>query len=91
MSGLPVQRKQCATCIYKPGSPLDLRKLENDVRDRAMPGHFARYRICHHSTEAVCRGFWNRHRANCSPLQLAERLGVVEFVDHDTMEVKLNG
>ena len=28
-----VQRKACATCIYRKDSPLDLKKLENDVRD----------------------------------------------------------
>ena len=28
-----VQRKQCSTCIYRPDSPLDINRLEDEIRD----------------------------------------------------------
>ena len=75
-----VKAKACETCIYKRSSPLDINELEAQVADRYMPGHFERYRACHHSDDAVCRGFWNRHRDDCTPTQIAQRLGIVRFV-----------
>lgn len=82
---LRVQSKMCSTCIYRKNSPLDLARLENEVRDKHMPEHFARFRACHHvdSNDVVCRGFWNRHAENCTPTQIASRLGLVEFVKED--------
>jgi len=44
-----VQKRMCATCIYRPDSTLNLEKLENDVRDKNMVGFFSGYRVCHHS------------------------------------------
>jgi hypothetical protein len=76
-----VQRKACATCIYRKDSSLDIRKLENDVRDPHMG--FKGHRICHHSKSACCRGFWNRHKNEFPAGQLAQRLGFVEFVSDD--------
>ena len=81
-----VQAKLCATCIYRKGSPLDLRKLENDVRDPHMG--FRGHRVCHHSRDVCCRGFWNRHKDAFPAGQIAQRLGVVEFVDVDTLARK---
>lgn len=77
-----VKRKACATCIYRKDSPLNLTKLENDVRDKF--GGFEGYRVCHHSTRgsgACCRGFWNRHKWKFAAGQIAQRLGMVEYVD----------
>ena len=77
-----VKRKACATCIYRKDSPLDIRKLENDVRDNY--GGFKGYRVCHLSTRgsgACCRGFWNRHKWKFAAGQIAQRLGLVEYVD----------
>lgn len=82
--GLRVQDRQCATCIYRPDSPLDLKKLEADVADPKMAGYFVGPRICHHSTTAVCRGFWNRHKDDFTAGQIAQRLNVVAFVRDDT-------
>lgn len=42
-----VQKRMCDTCIYRAGSPLDLEKLEGDVRDRF--GGF-----CGHITPMMC-------------------------------------
>jgi hypothetical protein len=78
-----VQRKMCATCIYRPDSTLDIKKLENDVRDKYMG--FRGHRICHHSKDACCRGFWDRHKDAFALGQVAQRLGMVTFVTVDTL------
>ena len=64
-----VQKKQCSTCIYRKDSPLDLKKLEAEIRDehRGFKGH----RVCHNSENACCRGFWNRHRDEFAGGQIA--------------------
>jgi hypothetical protein len=74
-----VQAKSCATCIYRKDSPLNLKKLEADVADKY--GGFHSFRVCHHSKDACCRGFWNRHRDKFALGQIAQRLGLVEFVE----------
>jgi hypothetical protein len=45
-----------------------------------MVGFFVGYRICHHSEDVCCRGFWNRHSEHFTLGQIAKRLGMVEFV-----------
>lgn len=77
--GFPVQAKRCPTCIYRKDSPLDLRKLEADVADRF--GGFKGFRICHHSEDVCCRGFWDHHKDEFAAGQIAQRLGLVVFVD----------
>lgn len=77
-----VRRTKCATCIYRKDSPLDLDKLEADVRDPHVG--FRTFRACHHhhpDTDVCCRGFWNAHRDEFTAGQLAQRLGLVEEVD----------
>jgi len=71
----------CATCIYRPDSPLDLRRLENAIRDNY--GGFKDYRVCHHSDDVCCRGFWLHHKNKFAMGQIAQRLNCVEFVDVD--------
>ena len=77
-----VQQKQCDTCIYRKDSSLDIESLEEQVRDKYMG--FKGHRICHHSTKSTgdlcCRGFWNRHKDEFQAGQIAQRLGMVEFV-----------
>jgi hypothetical protein len=82
-----VQKKQCSTCIYRKDSPLDLDKLEDEVRDESTG--FKAHRICHNSDNenACCRGFWNRHRDEFPGGQIAQRLGLVEFV-HDDIDAE---
>ena len=77
-TGFQVQAKACITCIYRKDSPLDLRKLEGEIADKY--GGFHGYRICHHSGDACCRGFWNRHKDKFAMGQIAQRLGFVRFV-----------
>lgn len=84
-----VQARMCATCIYRPDSTLSIQKLEADVADPRMPGHFSGYRECHHAKRGsgvCCRGFWEAHKDHFDAGQLAQRLGVVRFVDVDVME-----
>lgn len=71
--------RACRTCIYRKDSPLALKALEAAIADKHGCG-FSGYRICHHSEEACCRGFWNRHRDAFAAGQIAQRLGLVQFV-----------
>ncbi len=82
MSGFRVMAKQCATCIYRKDSPLDIKKLEAQIKDRFMG--FRTYRQCHHSRKGntgCCRGFWNRHKDEFPAGQIAQRLNCVVFVN----------
>lgn len=81
-----VQSKACSTCIYRKDSPLDLNKLEADVADPNMKGFFKGHRICHHSDDVCCRGFWNKHKNDFTMGQIAQRLNMVEFVEVDTLK-----
>lgn len=79
-----VQQRMCPSCIYRPDSPLDLKKLEDDVRDPYMG--FKGHRICHHSKDVCCRGFWEAHKDEFQAGQIAQRLGLVQFVDVDILK-----
>jgi hypothetical protein len=80
-----VQQKPCRSCIYRTESPLDLSRLEAAIADPQMPGFFTTYRVCHHSEDVCCAGFWARHRDAFTLGQVAQRLGVVEYVQVDTL------
>jgi hypothetical protein len=81
-----VQRKMCESCIYKPDSPLDIKHLESQIADRF--GGFKGHRVCHHSTDACCSGFWRRHKDKFPLGQIAQRLGMVVFVEEDEVAMK---
>ena len=83
---LRVQRRMCVTCIYRDDSPLNIKALEARIRDPY--GGFSGYRVCHHSNDACCRGFWNRHKWEFALGQIAQRLKLVEYVDDDTLGSK---
>ena len=85
---MKVAAKQCKTCIYRPGSPLDIEQLEAQVADSYIPGSFKGHRICHHFEDAAdddvcCRGFWDRHKNNFNLGRIAQRLGFVEMVSDE--------
>ena len=82
---LRVQRRQCETCIYRNDSPLDIKQLEKQIADPRVKGHFKGHRICHHSEDAVCAGFWARHKDHFDIGQVAQRMGLVQLVDDDTI------
>ena len=77
-----VRKTRCPTCIYRKASPINIERLENEVKDRFG---FRGYRICHHTEDACCRGFWNRHKDEFQVGQIAQRLGFVEETDEDIM------
>jgi hypothetical protein len=79
-----VQRRQCSTCIYRSDSPLDLEELEAAVADKY--GGFKSHRVCHHSKDVCCAGFWARHKNEFPVGQVAQRLKLVEFVDVDVLK-----
>lgn len=78
-NGFEVQKTMCATCIYRPDSPLNLKHLEREALKRDS------YRQCHHSKTACCNGFWSKHKNNFNLGRIAQRLGVVTFVQHDVL------
>ena len=78
-----VQNKLCKTCIYRADLFWDLEKFEAQVKDEYVG--FKSFRVCHHSKNACCRGFWNAHKDHFQLGQLAQRLGSVEFVDDDVL------
>ena len=83
--GFRVQRKRCATCIYREDCALDIQRLEDEVKDRY--GFFESHRQCHHTNEnpACCRGFWDLHKDEFQAGQIAQRLDMVIFVDVDEL------
>lgn len=82
-SGFRVQRSMCATCIFRPDSPLDVERLLSDISD--PHGGFRGHRICHHSADACCAGFWVRHKNEFPMGQIAQRLKMVSMVDDDVL------
>ena len=77
--GFKVMATPCKTCIYRKDSPLDIKKLEADVRDTYTG--FNGYRICHHHDTACCRGFWDRYKHEFQMGRIAQRLNAVNYVE----------
>lgn len=79
----PVMARPCKTCIYRKswvGTPV--KALEDQVRDPHMG--FKGFRVCHsqkRNGKACCRGFWNRHKWEFAAGQIAQRLGLVAYVE----------
>ena len=71
----------CRTCVFRPGNLMYL----NEGRVKGMVEKATKEDGCItcHCTldgdEAVCRGFFDKHAT--APLQIAERLGHVKFVE----------
>jgi hypothetical protein len=79
-----VMRRRCKTCIYRKGLGWNLKKLEGDVADRRMKGFFSGFRVCHSQKlggNACCRGFWDHHKWRFTLGQIAQRFGLVEYVE----------
>lgn len=83
-----VQRKMCKTCIYgsHSASRTSFVQLEAELADPSMPGFFTGHRVCHHSTGVCCAGFWRRWKHRFALGQIAQRLGLVTFVNEDTLK-----
>ena len=81
MTGFQVLAQACETCIYRKDSPMNLQELEDQVRDPHIG--FRGHRVCHYTADVCCRGFWNAHKNEFPAGQIAQRIGVVEFVPMD--------
>lgn len=83
---IEVQKKMCSTCIFRPHCADMLPGLLKQIEDPCMKGHFKGFRVCHHSSTACCRGFWERFKDHFDLGQIAQRLKVVAFVEHDNQK-----
>lgn len=77
-----VCRQLCETCVFRPDNLMRLEPgrlvamvAETKANESAIICHSTLYRD--HVDNAVCRGFYDRHPTQ--PLQIAERLGLIEF------------
>jgi hypothetical protein len=75
-----VRSKMCDTCIFRPGNLMSLRegRVEQMIEDSGDDGCIPCHDMLDCKKQAVCRGFWKKHKNQI--LQIAERLGFVEFV-----------
>lgn len=80
-----VLTEMCPTCVFRPGNLMQLKsgRLAGMVREATanescIPCHSTLY---NGRDNAVCRGFFDRHKTQ--PLQIAERLVMVEEVTLD--------
>lgn len=83
-----VALEQCSTCIFRPGNLMHLNpgRLAEMVKDvRAKEG----YVTCHDTLDlplrqrVICRGSFDRFKTQI--IQMAERMGFIEWVDLDLM------
>ncbi len=86
-NGPRVLDAKCATCIFRPGNPMDLRpgRVKGMVRDSLAGGGFI---TCHATLpyagtgaeSAVCRGFFDAHGWASNVLRVWSRLGGFDYV-----------
>lgn len=79
-----VRKRQCSTCIFRPGNLMHLveGRVDQMVADATaeqscIPCHAHLHEGA--PIEPVCRGFFDRHAT--TPLQVAERLDLITWVD----------
>jgi len=76
-----IQKQMCDTCIFRPGN---LMRLQPGTVEELVAGSVKNNAAipCHQTLgggNSVCRGFFDRHKTG--PLQIAERLGIIEVGD----------
>jgi hypothetical protein len=76
-----VCKTMCTTCVFRPGNlmHLDVGRLAQMVQEACAEESAI---TCHSTLDgdnAVCFGFFERHATQ--PLQVAERLGMIEWDD----------
>ena len=75
-----VRRSMCPTCVFRPGNLMHLHpgRLEGMVEDiTANDGVIPCHQHLNEPITPVCRGQFDRHKGQT--LQIAERLGVIEW------------
>lgn len=80
-----IMAQRCPTCIFRPGNLMDLEpgRVADMVREAKRRDSAI---ICHETLggyKALCRGFFDKHYT--TPLQIADRLGYIEFVSNTSL------
>jgi hypothetical protein len=76
-----VMDRMCDTCIFRRGNKMHLQDGRVDEMVASATKSDSTI-ICHETLDgahAACRGFFDRHAT--APLQIAERLGFIEWVE----------
>lgn len=79
-----VLSEMCSTCVFRPGNLMDLEpgRVAGMVREAKEADSTI---VCHSTLymegidHAACRGFFDRHKT--TPLQIAERMDLITFVE----------
>lgn len=81
----------CPTCVFRPGNQMRLsagrlREMIDEAvkRESCIPCHWQIFYVDGEPQDACCRGFFDRHPTQ--PLQIADRLGLVQFIDPEPKE-----
>ena len=74
-------KRMCSTCVFRPGNLMHLEpgRVDGMVADAVASDSTI---VCHQTLDgpnAGCRGFYDRHAT--PPLQIAVRLGMVEWTE----------
>jgi hypothetical protein len=92
---MKVLTEQCATCIFRPGNLMHLhpqRVKQMVVACKAVDGYIPCHETMQYEDEdsdeyratmdsPVCRGFYDAYPGLGQIIRIAERLGMIEFVD----------
>jgi hypothetical protein len=78
--------EMCATCVFRPGNRMKLQpgRVRGMVDQARADGSAITCHATLHGEQAVCRGFFERHPT--PPLQIAERLDMIVYVEPPTEE-----
>ena len=81
MPNVKLASEQCATCIFRPGSPIDLEELRKHWGEYGhQTCHQFRIKGQRNKPDVWCRGFWN----NEAPEEFkafVQACGLVEIVE----------
>lgn len=84
LAPLQVVQERCNQCLFSPDKIVsDERRKE--ILDSCMKRGAETFFICHKTKRACCRGFYDSgYGQRVAVIQVADRLGLVEFVTEDT-------
>jgi hypothetical protein len=83
-----VMKEMCKTCVFRPGNLMQLEpgRLAGMVNDAVEDASTI---VCHSTLylhgppeHAGCKGFFDRHAT--APLQIAQHMGLIEWVETDS-------
>lgn len=88
-SGMRIATAQCTTCIFRPGNKMHLEQGRLATMIATVRATES-YVICHDSLDlsprqqVICHGSFTRIKTRI--IQLAERMGFIEWVDPHTLK-----